>query len=147
MRLKVRCPTCGKSVRYEDGDAGQQALCRACGARVDLPPAPLLAPFDSGARDAGGIATVGAGDGPAAWSSPSRLQDPAGSAAARPGHNDPTVDEWPYPEWARRLPRWLLPSFAGAAACVAIVGVALVAWGRLGPAKGPARTVVAAERT
>src|SRR4051794_4814739 len=97
MRLKVPCPSCGKNVRYDERDAAQQALCRACGARVHLPSAPLLAPLDSVSREAGGPSAGGpaTGDGPIPLSTLSQLQDPAGAATARPGHDDPTVDEWP----------------------------------------------------
>jgi hypothetical protein len=44
MPYKVRCPACEKGVRVPDADLGAQALCPACGARFDVPPAPLLGP-------------------------------------------------------------------------------------------------------
>src|SRR5947209_11391035 len=46
MRSKVQCPVCDKRVRVSEADAGQQALCPACGTRFDLPPPPLLGEFN-----------------------------------------------------------------------------------------------------
>jgi len=45
--FKVRCPSCGKSLRVESGDAGGQVICRACGVRVQVPAAPLLGPVSA----------------------------------------------------------------------------------------------------
>src|SRR5438874_1146627 len=46
MQLKVRCPACQKGIRVAEGDAGGTALCRACGFRFEVAPAPLLGPAD-----------------------------------------------------------------------------------------------------
>src|SRR3954452_24445875 len=47
MALKVRCPGCGKNVKVSAADAGQMAVCPACGGRIDVPPPPLLGPVSA----------------------------------------------------------------------------------------------------
>src|SRR5690242_528299 len=39
MAYKVRCPSCGKSMRLPEGDAGLPVVCLACGAKYTAPKA------------------------------------------------------------------------------------------------------------
>ncbi len=52
MQRKIQCPSCAKSVKVSDQDAGRQVWCPACGRRFDAPPPSLLAMLPADADSA-----------------------------------------------------------------------------------------------
>src|SRR5687768_10126957 len=67
VAYKVRCAACGKSLRVTAADAGTQTLCRACGARLEVPAPPMLPSVAAGEGDVvvdvvSVAAVVGTGD-------------------------------------------------------------------------------------
>src|SRR4051794_40753652 len=55
MAYKVRCTSCGKSMRLPEGDAGRPVVCLACGTKFVAPPANAPQAPKSGAAAAGAV--------------------------------------------------------------------------------------------
>src|SRR5579884_1617557 len=68
--MKIRCPSCNKSARFPESEAGMPAVCTACGERYVVPAAPPMAT----------VIETKIGADPVADTSPSRLRMWIGAA-------------------------------------------------------------------